>query len=1179
MLVGASCTAELIQDDPGGLARALACRSRWSARAALLPEEGELGRGRDLLPARARARGPHAPPPGRARAARAPASARAATCSARPRSASATATTCARSRKAARAARRRRQRVAPLGATPADSRASARPTSTSCSIPRSRGRRAMAGAQFGQPMTKTVPIGVGATRDFIARSRRSPASTRARSTPRRTGRACPGTRARSTRPTSPASASSSSATRRTPSPPRASPARNSGFEVVGLGTYSREFAREVREAAKRYGVEALITDDYLEVEAGSPNCSRAGARHADGAPHRQAARHALRGDLGAGARAGLPGALLAADGLRGRERAVRHLGPPADDGPRGASARMFRDDFEFHDGAAALAPRAWRRPCAAAPAAGAGESRPRCADRRARRARRRRGATARPSWAPRAEKELKKIPFFVRGKARRNTERFAAERGVATSPSRRSTMPKRTSAADATPVRVVIVTMDSHLASAVDARARRRCGASCRAALTRARGRRVGRRPGRAGALPRRHRARRHRHRDDAVHGGPHPRRAAGAAGAARHCDAMVCCMSAGEVVKLTRSAASTWTAPRRAADGAAEALRGKKEGSGAAGGPDEDAAPLPQILRFIPGTAQDVRAYFLTLQYWLAGSEENIANMVRLLVDRYADGPRAAARHAEGRAPGRVPGGRRLPPAHARPDRRARGRAARPPAGRRSGTVGLLLMRSYLLAGNTAHYDGVIAALEARGLRVVPAFASGLDARPAIERFFMRDGRADGRRRGVADRLLAGRRPGLQRRARGRGDARRARRALPRRASGRVPDARAVGRVRARPDAGRGDDDGRDPRARRRDRPDGVRRPLRSGGHALHRAATGCTFREACARHAVRIERARCWPRASRGWSRCAARARRAQGRVVLFNFPPNAGNTGTAAYLGVRVAVQHAARRCARGGYTVDVPESVDALRERILEGNAARFGADANVHARIPADDHVRASAGCRDRGAVGPGARPPAERRRVDPRARRALRQRLRRRAAGFGYEGDPMRLLFERGLRADARLLGLLPLAARGLRRRTRCCISARTARSSSCRASRPACRRLLARPADRRPAELLPLRREQPVRGHDRQARAAATLISYLTPPVAHAGLYRGLLDLKASLDRWRALEPRRDARARARDARRADPGAGRRGRPRAAEPAWARGRRARIAAARDAPCSNSNTR
>jgi nitrogenase molybdenum-iron protein alpha/beta subunit len=43
-------------------------------------------------------------------------------------------------------------------------------------------------------------------------------------------------------------------------------ARELGFTVVGLGTYSREFAREIREAAKLYDIEALITDDYLDVE-------------------------------------------------------------------------------------------------------------------------------------------------------------------------------------------------------------------------------------------------------------------------------------------------------------------------------------------------------------------------------------------------------------------------------------------------------------------------------------------------------------------------------------------------------------------------------------------------------------------------------------------------------------------------------------------------------------------------------------------------------------------------------------------------------------------------------------------------------------------------------------------------------------------------------------------------
>ena len=35
-------------------------------------------------------------------------------------------------------------------------------------------------------------------------------------------------------------------------------------------------------------------------------------------------------------------------------------------------------------------------------------------------------------WAAEAERELRKIPFFVRGKARRNTEHFARERGLHT---------------------------------------------------------------------------------------------------------------------------------------------------------------------------------------------------------------------------------------------------------------------------------------------------------------------------------------------------------------------------------------------------------------------------------------------------------------------------------------------------------------------------------------------------------------------------------------------------------------------------------------------------------------------------------------------------------------------------------------------------------------------------
>jgi light-independent protochlorophyllide reductase subunit B len=77
---------------------------------------------------------------------------------------------------------------------------------------------------------------------------------------------------------------------------------------------------------------------------------------------------------------------------------------------------MFRDDFEFHGDAPASH---LGHAVATAPApTAAPEPTP--------------AEQIIAAWAPDAERELHKIPFFVRGKARRNTERFARERGVAT---------------------------------------------------------------------------------------------------------------------------------------------------------------------------------------------------------------------------------------------------------------------------------------------------------------------------------------------------------------------------------------------------------------------------------------------------------------------------------------------------------------------------------------------------------------------------------------------------------------------------------------------------------------------------------------------------------------------------------------------------------------------------
>ena len=138
----------------------------------------------------------------------------------------------------------------------------------------------------------------------------------------------------------------------------------------------------------------------------------------------------------------------------------------------------------------------------------------------------------------------------------------------------------------------------------------------------------------------------------------------------------------------------------------------------------------LPQLLRFIPGTAQDVRAYFLTLQYWLAGSRRTSPTWSACWSTATPKGRARPARHAEGRAAGRLS--------------RCRRSTTRASTGRVDGAAGATCRGPGARHGraaadasatcspaNAGHYDGVIAAFEARGLRVIPAFASGLDNAP----------------------------------------------------------------------------------------------------------------------------------------------------------------------------------------------------------------------------------------------------------------------------------------------------------------------------------------------------------------------------------------------------------------------------------------------------------------
>ncbi|MCU0941849.1 MAG: cobaltochelatase subunit CobN, partial [Hydrogenophaga sp.] len=493
-------------------------------------------------------------------------------------------------------------------------------------------------------------------------------------------------------------------------------------------------------------------------------------------------------------------------------------------------------------------------------------------------------------------------------------------------------------------------------------------------------------------------------------------------------CDAMVCLMSATEVTRLTRMGKFDMSVPASGPLAFLKKLRGKSTADASTTPEDKSTAGarqmkmlrrLPKILRFIPGTAQDVRAYFLSMQYWLAGSEENMVNLVQFLVSRYADGARRALRDAV--KPGVPLEYPEVGVYHPRMAQRLSDQVADLPriavSGQR-GTVGLLVMRSYLLAGNTGHYDGVITALEARGMRVVPAFATGLDNRPAIDAYFFKDGQPqiDALVSLTGFSLIGG--PAYN-------------------------DAKAAEDVLARLDVPylavspvefqTLDHWGASPRGLLPVEStmmvaipelDGATGSMVYGGRgsSAHVQCTGCNrqcrFETLQDAHDMQTCSERADALAARlGKLIDLRKSERAQRKVaaVLFNFPPNAGNTGTAAFLAVFESLFNTLKAMKAQGYTVDVPASVDELRERVITGNAQLHGAPANVHAFIDADDHVRREKHLRQIEAQWG----PAPGQQLSNGSQLfVLGERFGNVFVGIqpamGYEGDPMRLLFEHG---------------------------------------------------------------------------------------------------------------------------------------------------------------------
>jgi magnesium chelatase subunit H len=584
-------------------------------------------------------------------------------------------------------------------------------------------------------------------------------------------------------------------------------------------------------------------------------------------------------------------------------------------------------------------------------------------------------------------------------------------------------------------------------------------------------------------------------------------------------CDAMCVAVSAPELVRCTRlgkfdmgGAEAKETKPWSPL-GILKRLRGaKSEGSSSGERQMTALRAMPKLLRFVPGTAQDVRAYLLSMQYWLTGTAENLANLVRLHVERYAAGPRTPLRKIAKAAPlVSYPEVGLWHPEVARPLGMSESIADLPQRGS-AGTVGLILGRSYLLARNTAHYEGVIRALESRGLRTIPVFASALDTRPAIDAF-LRDGagrtRVDALVSLTGFSLVGG--PAYN-------DATAAQQVLE---SLDVPylclqtlefqseaewrrDPRGLNPLQATLQVAIPELDGAiGSTVFAAKRPDG-------DGASLPLAERVETVADRIAA-LVRLRR-----------------TERAQRRVavVIFNFPPNAGNTGSAAYLDVFASLYNTLGALKRAGYTVTLPESADALRLAITEGNRERYGAPASVYAHVSADEHVRAERWLteieRTWGAA-PG------RQLSDGEGIQILGNAFGNVFVGvqpsFGWEGDPMRLLFEGNFapthafsafyrwlhtewKTDAILhfgthgaLEFMPGKQAGL---TEWCWPDRLIGATP---------------------NVYLYASNNSSEGTLAKRRGGATLVSYLTPSVATAGVYKGLADLKVTMERWRGLD------------------------------------------------------
>ncbi len=570
----------------------------------------------------------------------------------------------------------------------------------------------------------------------------------------------------------------------------------------------------------------------------------------------------------------------------------------------------------------------------------------------------------------------------------------------------------------------------------------------------------------------------------------------------------------------------------------------------------------LPGILRFVPsaGALRDVKNYLNIFCYFLQPTPANIRSMVLYALKEYVPDERLQDAGIEASPPESMPSVAIYHPDATQlfesfseyrkwyvgrsPKSHVQGPMSRNETLDPESTIGLLLMRPQVVSKTTKHYDALIRAIEAEGLSVIPALSTLMDNREACQKFFCEELRSkvQGPKFKVTDadvveNELDSRKPDIGPWTVDFGQTSRVSQIVSLTGFSFVggpamndseaaaeflqqlnrPYRSAVSLDTQTIDAWRASQTGLNPVQAGMQiaipEIDGATEPFIYGGIPAS-GVEPIPLAERCARFASRLKK----------WNRLRSAPRdELKLAMVLFCFPPNKGNIGTAADLDVFPSVWDTLVKLQAEGYDVEVPPSADALRALIIGGNSDRFASAANVAYRMSVEEYRRLCPYVdeveNDWGAA-PGS--------VNSFDRELLVQgiQLRKVFIGvqptFGYEGDPMRLMMARSGSPHHGFMAFYTYLSKVLN--VDAAIHVGTHGSMEFMPGKQVGMSDECWP-DRLIGDLPNLyiySVNNPSEGSIAKRRSYAELISYLTPPIENAGLYKDLNVLKDLLMNYR---------------------------------------------------------